>query len=167
MSGFELRAGVIIDPDRQLAYVMSPEGETVAVDLADGTEAWSTPQAAKPLALVGNRLVGQAPPSDAGNDLEIVVLDAEEQGRGVVAETIDLPAGVQVAIDETLNSSFVADARVFAGDAAVFWEYAERLVQGIPPEEEIRGMPPRKRSAAKHPRSSAPPPSVKPTAAHS
>jgi hypothetical protein len=91
---------------------------------------------------VGDLLVGQAPPSDAGNNLAIVVLDVEEGGRRVVAETMELPAGVQVAIDDTLGSSFVADARVLAGDAVVFWNYSEHPIQGVPPEEEIRGMPP-------------------------
>ena len=142
MSGVQLRPGVIMDPERGLAYVMSPEGGTVAVNFDDGTEAWSTMAAAKPLALVGDLLVGQAPPSDAGNDLQIVVLDAEEQGRRVVADVMELPAGTRVSIDETLNSSFVADARAFAGDAVVFWEYSERPMRGVPPQEEILGMPP-------------------------
>ena len=142
MSGVQLRPGVIIDPDRRLAYVMNPEGGTVAVRLDDGAQAWSTMEIAKPLALVGNLLVGQAPPSGAANDLQLVAVDSEQGGRRVVADVMDLPAGVQVAIDEMLNSSFVADARAFAGDAVVSWEYSERAVKGVPPEQEIRGMPP-------------------------
>jgi hypothetical protein len=142
MSGVQLRPGVIIDRDRGLAYVMSPEGATVAVRLDDGTEAWSTMEVAKPLALVGNLLVGQAPPSGARNDLQIAAVDPDEGGRRVVADVMELPAGVQVAIDETLSSSFVADARALAGDAVVVWEFSERAMQGVPPEQEIRGMPP-------------------------
>ena len=142
MSVVQLRPGVIIDPDRRLAYVMTPEGGTVAVGLDDGVQAWGTMEIAKPLALVGNLLVGQAPPSGARNDLQVVAVDTEEGGRRVVADVMELPAGIQVAIDETLTSSFVADGRAFAGDAVVVWEYSERAVQGLPPEQEIRGMPP-------------------------
>ena len=143
MSGIQLRPGVIIEPDRRLAYVMSPEGGTVAVGLDDGSEAWSTMEIAKPLALVGNLLVGQAPSADGGNDLQVVVLDTGERGRPVVAESVELPAGVRVSIDESLGTSFVADARAFAGEAMVFWEYSERPMRGMPEEEgEILGMPP-------------------------
>jgi hypothetical protein len=152
MNGVQLRPGVIIDPERRLAYVMSPEGGTVAVNLEDGTEAWSTMEVAKPLAVVGDLLVGQAPPSEAGNELPVVVLDTGERGRRVVAETVELPAGVRALIDETLGSSFVADAQAVAGDAMVFWEYSERPVRGMPSRQDMLGMPPSEEEIRGEPR---------------
>ena len=142
MSAFELLPGVIVAPDRSMAYIMSPEGGIDAVELAEGTVVWSTVQAAKPLALAGKFLIGQAEPSDAGNELEIVTLDTQQRGQRVVAGTMGLPAGVQVSIDKTLNSSFVASARAMAGEALVSWQAIKRPeIRGIPPGvEETFGL---------------------------
>ena len=38
MSSFQLSPGVVVDLDRSQAYVMSPEGAIVAVDLTKGAE---------------------------------------------------------------------------------------------------------------------------------
>jgi hypothetical protein len=150
MSAFQLRPGVIVDMDRRLVYVMSAEGGIDAVELAQGIRVWSTKQAAKPLALAGDLLICQAEPPGAGNVLEVVTLDTQQRGQRVVTGTMELPAGVAVSLDETLNSSFGASAGAFAGDAFVSWEHSKRLIKGIPPgDPEIVGeVAPPERAAA-------------------
>jgi hypothetical protein len=132
-SVFQLRPGVIVDLDRHLIYIMSGEGGIDAVDLARGTRAWSTKQAAKPLALAGRLLICQAEPPSGGNELQIVALDTEQLGKLVVTGTTKLPADVNVSIDETLTYSFVASARVSGAAAFISWAHSKRLIRGIPP----------------------------------
>jgi hypothetical protein len=52
---------------------------------------------------------------------------------------MELPAGVNVSIEETLNSSFVASAQPSGSDAVVSWDHIEHPIQGIPPQT---GLPP-------------------------
>lgn len=132
-TAFELRPGVIVDLDRRLVYLMSAEGGIDAVDLARGTRAWSTNQAAKPLALAGSLLICQAEFLQGGNELRIVVLDTQQRGKLVVEGTAKLPAGVEGSIDETLNSLFVASVRFSGGVAFVSWTHSKRFVKGTPP----------------------------------
>jgi hypothetical protein len=76
---FELRDGVVVDPDRQEMYLMNPGGGIDAVTLADGSILWSTKEAAKPLALVGNRLVTLANPAGTSNELKFVIFNTQAQ----------------------------------------------------------------------------------------
>jgi outer membrane protein assembly factor BamB len=133
VSGFQLIPGVVIDPNRREAYVMSPEGDIVALDLADGAQLWRSADAAKPLALAGNVLVSQAEATGAPNELKIVGLDTLQQGRPVVERSVELPPGVRPMIGEVANKSFTADAEIVAGDAAVSWEFVERPRRGVAP----------------------------------
>ncbi len=132
-SAYQLRPGVIVDPDRHLIYIMSVEGGIDAVDLARGTRAWSTKQAAKPLALAGRLLICQAEAPSEGNELQIVTLDTGQQGKLVVTGTAKLPVDVNVSIDETLTNSFVASARVSGAVAYISWAHSKRFMRGIPP----------------------------------
>lgn len=136
-SAFELRPGVIVHPQLGLVYAMSGERGINAVDLANGSQRWSTNLAAKPLALVGDLLIGQVEPSGAGTTLQIVTLNTRQQGQRVVTGSIELPAGVRASIGETVSSSFVATARGYADDVLVSWEYSERYVKGIDPEDSV------------------------------
>jgi hypothetical protein len=132
---FELRQGVIVDPGRNLAYVMNTKGGIDAVELAGGTGVWSTEQAAKPLALAGDLLIGQAESTGARRILQIVALDTKQRGKQIVTGTIELPEGVQVSIDETLGSAFVASAYIHAGDVIISWKHSRFYMKGIPPED--------------------------------
>src|SRR3954451_11434324 len=73
MDGIELRPGIVIDPDRRVAYIMNPEGGIDAVELTGGRRLWTSRAAAKPLALAegGDLLVSQAEPSGAENELTL------------------------------------------------------------------------------------------------
>jgi len=128
---FELRDGVIVDPGRNIAYVMNTKGGIDAVQLAKGTNAWSTDRAAKPLALIGDLLVSQAESIGLQQELQIVVLNVKERVQPVFSDSIKLPDGVQVSIDKTLNSSFTTRAKALGGDVFVSWEYSFHPIKGI------------------------------------
>ena len=58
----ELRPGVVIDPERRVAYVMNPKGGIDAVGLGRGELVWHSDDAARPLASSGDSVVAQAEP---------------------------------------------------------------------------------------------------------
>lgn len=153
MPSFQLTPGVVVDPDRQEAYVMSPEGGIVAVGLADGTPIWHTSQADKPLTISGELLVGQAEAPGPANELRIVTLDTRRGGQQVSEALIDLPPGVQPMIDASLNRSFTAEAQPEPAAAAVSWEFTEQPLRGMPPgpPEVLPGEAPPAVSAASPP----------------
>jgi hypothetical protein len=163
MPSFRLSPGVVVDPDRGEAYVMSPSGGIVAVDLAEGTPVWRTRKADKPLTVAGELLVGQAEAPGPGNTLRIVTLDTGS-GQQVTEAMVELPPGVQPMIASSLSRSFTAEARPEAGEAAVAWEFVERPVRGIPPGpmEVLPGEAPRAVSAAARPGARAPAPTGAP-----
>jgi photosystem II stability/assembly factor-like uncharacterized protein len=132
-SSFELRPGVVIDRQRGFAYVMTPEGGTEAVSLANGSRVWNSSAAAKPLAVARDRLVGQAETNS--NTLRIVVLDPAT-GKELLAGDRPLPAGVRASVSETNDGVFVAAARPTDADPVVSWEYRERHKRGVPPGTE-------------------------------
>ena len=121
MPGFQLTPGVLVDPDRREASVMSPEGGIVAVDPAAGAPVWHTRSADKPLTLAGELLVGQAEAPGPANALRIVTLDVGRRGRQVTEALIDLPPDVQPMIAPWPNRSFNAEARPEPGEAAISW----------------------------------------------
>jgi hypothetical protein len=98
---FEFRSGVIVDSRELTVYLMNPNGGIDAVDLSSGKHIWSTSNSAKPLLLNDRRLVTQAASGAPTNFLRIVVLDADN-GRELLATTVELPRDVQAAIDDGL-----------------------------------------------------------------
>jgi hypothetical protein len=153
MPGFQLTPGVLVDPDRREAYVMSPEGGIVAVDLAAGASVWHTRSVDKPLTLAGELLVGQAEAPGPANALRIVTLDVGRRGRQVTEALIDMPPDVQPMIAPWPNRSFNAEARLEPGEAAISWEFVDRPQRGIAPgpAEMLPGEAPPAVSAAEPP----------------
>ena len=139
-TGHELREGAIIDPARGLVYVMAPAGGIEAVDLANGTITWRSDQVAKPLALAGNRLVGLATGDDP-REMNIVTLDAGQQGRHENVASIELPAGVRVSPVETLRGRFELLTAESGGRIDIFWTYTSRAMRGAEPPDEREGEP--------------------------
>jgi hypothetical protein len=135
---FELRSGVIVDPGRCLVYVMNPKAGIDALDIEKGTLVWSTNQAAKPLALAGNRLICQVETKSLGNELKIAILNVQEQGQRVITNSIKLPSNVRISINETLNTSFNTYGRIHEGELIVAWKYSYRPIKAIPPQDPER-----------------------------
>jgi hypothetical protein len=126
-----LRSGLVADPVRGLAYVMTAEGGVAAIDLGTGTTRWTSNDAAKPLALVGNLLVSQVESRAAGGPLELVVLDTEQRGALATRGNLELPAGVRVSIGETLEGTFTIDAQPSNGGVIATWNYVPAPRRGV------------------------------------
>lgn len=132
----ELGDGVIVDPERGIAYTMSPDRSVDAVALKDGSVTWKSKDAAKPLIAGSGRVVAQAEPGTA-NELAIVTLDAGK-GEKVAASRTVLPAGVHVGIDHSPQGQFVASGattmaarRSGGGQAVVTWTFNPSSNRGI------------------------------------
>jgi outer membrane protein assembly factor BamB len=126
-----LREGIVIDPTQPVAYVMTPERGIAAVDLTTGAKLWTSTAAAKPLALVGNRLVSQVESPDASNQLEIAALDVRERGTAAARKTTALPAGVRVSVGETLAGTFTSTGRPEGANVLVAWSWLPVPIQGM------------------------------------
>jgi len=127
---FELRSGVIADPDKSLIFVMNPKGGIDALDLETGTLKWSIDHAAKPLALSGNHLVCQIEPTPGENELKIAILNIEERGQIVSTNSIRLPSDVRVSISDGLKSRFNLYGRIQNDEFIISWKYSYRPVRG-------------------------------------
>ena len=111
--------GVVISPRQGFAYVMR-SGGIDALNLASGKVSWRSDKAAKPLALVGDRLIAQVD-GRRGKALELVALDARS---GAARDTvrIPLPDGVVATVVDTPAGSFRVRAESAASDLVVRWE---------------------------------------------
>jgi hypothetical protein len=126
-----LRPGIVIDPSGNTAYVMTPEGGVAAIDLASGAKRWTSNAAAKPLAIVGNRLVSQVQPTTRTNRLELAVLDTSQRGAVAVRSATELPSSVRVGIGETLDGKFDTEPRLVGNSAVVAWRFEGQRLRGI------------------------------------
>lgn len=133
MPSFQLSPGVVVDTDRGEAYLMSPDGGIVAVDLPEGAPAWHSGVASKPLTLAGTLLVTQGEAPGRADALRIVTLDTGRGGQPVNDALVELPPGVQAAVAPSATVSFTAEARAEPEEAVVQWEFVERPLRGVPP----------------------------------
>lgn len=142
----ELREGILVHPKDDVAYAMMPDGGIAAVDLATGVPRWTTQKAAKPLLLVGNRLLCQIQPAtiQQRDDLLLAALDVSDRGAVVAQTALDLPDEVVTAVTETPFGHFFIDARSVGTDSAkVAWRFAASGKRGTPPRREEEAAPAR------------------------
>ena len=97
---------------------MRPGGGLVAVDLASGKVQWRSDKGAKPIALVGDRLIAQAENRHA---LELVAIDARS-GASRESVRIPLPDGVKATVVDTAAGSFRVQAVSTGTELTVRWE---------------------------------------------
>jgi hypothetical protein len=113
--------GVVISPRQGVAYVMR-SGGIDALNLATGKLRWRSDKAAKPLALVGERLIAQVDGArKGGKTLDLVVLDARN-GASRDSVRIPLPQGVVASVVDTPAGSFRVRTDSTASELVVRWE---------------------------------------------
>ena len=133
----ELCDGVLVDADAGRIYLMSPDKTVQAVQVTDGAAVWRAPQAAKPLSLANGRLVCQAEGADEPNQLNVVVLDANEGGRQLSASAVPLPQNVAARVDDGLTDRFRARASTLQEDAFITWQYQAIPMKGAPTDDPL------------------------------
>lgn len=132
-NNFEFRPGVIVDPERSAAYLMNIQGGIDAIDLASGRLLWRSDRAAKPLLFHEELLVAQTEPPVGRQFLRIALLNTREITAAPRFVDIPLPADVQATIDDGMESSFSAAARIHEGALVLSWRYTYRRITGPPP----------------------------------
>jgi hypothetical protein len=112
----------LLAPRLGLAFVMRPGGGVEALDLASGAVRWRSDKAARPLALVGDRLVAQAEPGGPGA-LALVMLDTR---NGVERSSARVPidAAVTASTNDSAGTTFRAWADASGSQLAVSWEHS-------------------------------------------
>jgi photosystem II stability/assembly factor-like uncharacterized protein len=129
----ELGPGVVVDTLRDRVYVMAPDGKVHALKISTGAEVWTNSAAAKPLGLVGSRLLAQAESSNAESALRIVVLDPAT-GERMATALRELPGNVKPQLGETLRGELMVELQGAANDAVVSWQFSPRQKKGIRPD---------------------------------
>ncbi len=112
-----LLEGVVISPRQGVAYVMR-SGGIDAVNIATGKLRWRSDKAAKPLAVVGDRLIAQG---RGGKALDVISLDAKS-GAARDSVSIPLPKGVTASVVDTPAGSFRVRTDSTASELVVSWE---------------------------------------------
>ena len=130
VAGFELAAGVIVEPPRAI-YLARPEGGIDALDAQTGELMWTSQVAARPLFVRGGRLLAQR---ESGSGLSLAVLDTAD-GGSLRELDLPLPEGLVAPIDESLEVRFTLSPRAVEGAVVLEWEYLQRDVLGVSPPE--------------------------------
>ncbi len=130
MPSFEFRPGVIVDPNRHIAYLMRPTNGVTAIDLVGGKIAWTSLAGDKPLITTGTRVVAQAEIAERRDLLRLVVLRADD-GAQILHADATLPTPVRAGIDDTPAGSFTTTAHERDGRVAVSWAFSSRVLTGM------------------------------------
>jgi hypothetical protein len=132
---FELRGGVLVDPQKGRIYAMNLKGGIDSIDLAGGQVVWSNDAAARPVALTGGKLVGQADTGAEKGVVKLAILNPDN-GRKFADASHRLRADdVRSSVTETSTGRFVASAApAVDGQTDVNWVFTQaRRAQGIAP----------------------------------
>ncbi len=139
---FKLWRGVVADPARGEVYLMAPAGGVEALRVADGQVAWTSRDAAEPLAVAGGRLLCTAEPAAGGRRLEVVALDPASGGAAAVRGSFELPRGVRAAVEDSFDGAFAPEASSGPGAGLVVsWQATSRITRGMPTEDDAQGGP--------------------------
>jgi outer membrane protein assembly factor BamB len=89
--------GGVIPAEGKVLYVQAPKGGVEALDLKTGNVLWSTEEFARPLAVVGTKLLVEIPEKDKANVVRLATLDGADKGKQLSAsDPIQLPDWVNV-----------------------------------------------------------------------
>jgi hypothetical protein len=163
LNAFPLGPGVIVDPSKDRAYVMTPHGGVKAIGALQGNRIWDSRESpkplkdvAKPLAVVGDNLVVQVDAPPSGNELRIASISTSDGSLvGFVKKT--MPSGVDPTITETSRGRFSAIAQPTGDRANVTWNFAPRVPRGVPPGAEEKLQPTEEAAGAASAPSAVPP----------
>jgi hypothetical protein len=162
MNAIQLGPGVLVDPGKDRAYVMAPDGGVKAIGALQGNLIWSSKAAprplkevAKPLAIVADRLVVQVEAPASRNALQIASLSTAD-GSVAGSFTKTMPPGIVPTIAETARGRFMARAETAGDRAHLTWTFTQHAKRGLPPGVEEKLQPTEKPAVAASVPSSSP-----------
>lgn len=116
---FALHDGIVVDPGRRMAFLLTPAGRLEAIALDTGSGVW-TAAAAKPLLVAGDLLIAQAETRERGR-LDLVSFDAASGAAGRLAARIDLPGSVLASLADAPGASFRVRAGLSKDKVVLTW----------------------------------------------
>jgi hypothetical protein len=119
----------VVAPDLGLVFTMKPGGGVEALDLRSGAVRWRSAEAARPLAVMGDRLVAQAEPAGAGS-LELVSLDVRN-GAARAKSRVPIDAAVTASPVDSARATFRAWAEASDSRLTVRWEHSSLSGSGV------------------------------------
>jgi hypothetical protein len=125
--------GGVADPSGKVCYVQAVNGGIEAIDLKTGMPIWNTDAFARPLAVVGSKLLVQVPEKDKPWAVRIVTLDTANKGKQLAtSDMIQFPKWVDVGVVH--GRSFEARA-ILAMDKKLTlrWQATSFYAGGAPP----------------------------------
>jgi hypothetical protein len=105
--------GGFLDPTGKVVYVQSALGGIEAVSLESGKVLWNTEAFVQPLALLGNKLIVQAPEKGKANVIRILALNVKDKGKQLSSsDPIMFPEWVNTGTvhGRTFQSTFAGEA---------------------------------------------------------
>lgn len=120
----------VVAPRLGLVFAMRPGGGIEALDLASGAVRWRSNEAAKPLAVIGDRLVAQADPDGAGS-LALVTLDVRS-GASRAKSRVPIDEAVTALPVDSARATFRAWAEASDSRLTVRWEHSSLSGNGPP-----------------------------------
>lgn len=125
--------GVVVDPMRNVVYIMRTAGGIESVDVATGGVQWASAHADQPLFVANGILFARV--ATTAPALVLTSLDPEsgEPTAGAAPPLLQLPLGVVAGIDDTLEHSFRHSVAESDDGIILTWEFIERDVTGVAP----------------------------------
>lgn len=117
---FTLADGVVVDTASQTAYIMKSEGGLSAVSLNGGTVLWTVNAKAKPIQVVGDLLLAQQEPREAGQ-LDLVSFRLSDGAPGELTARVELPGDVTPRLKDNQASSWRLSAHQEGDEIVLSW----------------------------------------------
>ncbi|MFK7958271.1 MAG: hypothetical protein AB8B96_19400 [Lysobacterales bacterium] len=125
-----LRDGLLIDPASGQVVYMRPTGGLESVNIADGSTAWESNAADRPMSLESGEILSQVDTGEAGS-MDLARINSAT-GQVIGFESLTLPSQVVPNIDQQLGQRF--EYRPM-GSAQVAWQFEQKTVSGMPAPE--------------------------------
>jgi hypothetical protein len=129
-SASEIAPGAVVHGDA--VFLTSADGLAAAHGAATGVRRWSSPDASRPLAAHGTRVLAQA--AAAAGQLRLVFLDAAS-GRRVGDADVDLPPGVSAPLDDNGEIQFRVRVDQDGPRVRLDWTWEFRPMRGAHEED--------------------------------
>src|SRR5262249_38761729 len=126
----------VADLAGKTGFVANDKGGIDVINLENGELLWDTKDANKPLAVVGKKLIAQAPVMGKANQVRVLAVDVTEKGKKVL-ESDPRAFRDWVSVGLTHGRSFQSSGRVHKGDLLLKWEAHAFYAGGARPTEEI------------------------------
>ena len=125
--------GVVVDPMRNVVYIMRTAGGIESVEVATGGVQWASAHADQPLFVANGVLFARV--ATTAPALVLTSLDPEsgDLASEAPSQILPLARGVVAGIDDTLERTFRHSITASDDEIILSWEFIERDVTGVAP----------------------------------